>query len=71
MTSLCVDEDLPLSYQFGYYLFDVKKMIVLRPQSPLSYTSTLLPSGISESNWTLSSVVNVLDSLSSVCDFDV
>jgi hypothetical protein len=47
-----VDEDLPLSYQFGYLSTSPSNkdngMIVLRSKMELSYTSTLLPSGFTK-----------------------
>jgi hypothetical protein len=63
-SSRCVDEDLPLSYQFGYSsLSDDNNMVVLRSKLELSHTSTLLPLGSAESNFYLSCLTHVFDNL--------
>jgi hypothetical protein len=60
-SSRCVDEDLPISYQFGYSSLD--KMVVLRSKLELSHTSTHLPLGSPETNYSLSCLTRVFDSL--------
>jgi hypothetical protein len=66
-----VDEDLPLSYQFGYLTSSsssTNDMTVFRSKLQLSYTSTLLPpgpAGVNEINSNLTCVVFVFDSLDS------
>jgi hypothetical protein len=70
-TSRCVDGDLPLSYQFGYSSLPLSseagdtssKMVVLRSKLELSHTSTLLPLGSPETNFSLSCLARVFDSL--------
>ena len=72
-TSLCVDEDLPLSYQFGYFdrlsssdsTIDEDVMVVLRSKMELSYTSSILPLGFLGSHFSLSCVARVFDALES------
>jgi hypothetical protein len=60
MTSLnWVDEDLPLSYQFGY-LTSLTSFVVLRSKLELSHTSTLLPSGFPDANGTISNLTCVV-----------
>jgi hypothetical protein len=69
-TSRCVDEDLPLSYQFGYSSLSLSseeddtrsKMVVLRSKLELSHTSTHLPLGYPEMNFSLSCLARVFDS---------
>jgi hypothetical protein len=75
MSSRCVDEDLPLSYQFGYssmddavaaaVVADAMTMVVLRSKMELSYASTTLPSGSRDSNFSLSCLARVFDALES------
>jgi hypothetical protein len=68
-----MDEDLPLSYQFGYItstssLSPTNDITIFRSKLELSYTSTLLPSGppdVSGTNSNLTCVVFVFDSLDS------
>jgi hypothetical protein len=68
-----VDEDLPLSYQFGYLTSTsasslANDMTVFRSKLQLSYTSSLLPSGppgVNGVNSNLTCVVFVFDSLDS------
>jgi hypothetical protein len=70
-----VDEDLPLSYQFGYLSSSTSPssaptasdMTVFRSKFQMSYTSTILPSGSShnESSSNLTCVVLVFDNLDS------
>jgi hypothetical protein len=60
-----LDEDFPMSYQFGY-LSTLYDFVMLRSKMELSYTSTLLPSGFSDSRRSISNlscVVLVFDSL--------
>jgi hypothetical protein len=61
-----VDEDLPLSMQFGYLTSSTDDMTVFRSKLPLSYTSSLLPSahsGASGIHSNLTCVVVVFDSM--------
>jgi hypothetical protein len=63
-----IDEDLPLSYQFGY-LTSTDQINVLRSRLELAYTSSLLPSASPQGNRihsNLSCVVNVFDQFDSI-----
>jgi hypothetical protein len=67
-SSSCVDEDLPLAYQFGYFqpsLSSTDDIVVLRSKLELPYTSTALPLGSRESNFSLLCGARVFDSLDS------
>jgi hypothetical protein len=65
------DEDLPLSYQFGYLTSSSFDQVVLRSKMELSYTSTLLPSGSNSGSSNFSSTLSTNSSLScSVLVFD-
>lgn len=63
-TSGWVDEDLPITYQFGY-LTSSLLLTVFRSKIELSYTSTVLPSGSKGTISNLTSAVDVFDSLDS------
>jgi hypothetical protein len=72
VTSACIDEDLPFSYQFGYFYpssIDFsplsKDIVVLRSKMELSHASALLPSGAPEDRYALVSFVRVFDNLDS------
>jgi Na+-transporting methylmalonyl-CoA/oxaloacetate decarboxylase gamma subunit len=70
-----VDEDLPLSYEFGYltpspfspssFSSPANDVTVFRSKSQLTYASTLLPSGLNESSSNLTCVVIAFDQLNS------
>lgn len=65
----CIDVDLPIFYQYGYLPSyssspsGSEHMVVFRSRMELSYTSTTLPSGSPDSNYSLSCAVRVFDSL--------
>jgi hypothetical protein len=78
MSSSGVDDDLPLSYQFGYSSISAandvaREMVVLRSKLELSFALTTLPSGSAESNYSLECLSRVFDALdsSSFASFDV
>jgi hypothetical protein len=64
-----VDEDLPLSFQFGYLQSTSSSLILLRSKLQLSHTSSLLPFGtqrlMDDSSSNLTCVVIVFDQLDS------
>jgi hypothetical protein len=67
-SSHCMDEDLPLSYQFGYsssLVADAVEIVVLRSKMELSFASTTLPSGAVERDFSLVCVSRVFDALDS------
>jgi hypothetical protein len=68
-TSSCVDEDLPMSYQYGFLSSssssDGEDLVVLRSKMEMVYTWTTLPAGSQESNFSLLCGVRIFDNLDS------
>ncbi|CAE7710539.1 unnamed protein product, partial [Symbiodinium microadriaticum] len=64
LTSLWVDDDLPLSYEFGYFSTTDGSLMVLQSKSLKSFTVSTLPTGSEADNYVVQTVVQVLDSLS-------
>jgi hypothetical protein len=62
-TSLWIDEDLPLSYQFGFS--SGSHELVIRSRSELTYSSATLPAGSAQEDYSLNVSVIVFDTLSS------
>ena len=57
------DEDIPLSYMFGFYS-SKGSLMVIQPKSELSYFSSVLPLGDVVTNFTLRCVAGIFDSYS-------
>ena len=63
LTTRWVDDDMPLTYEFGYYAVG-GTLMVLQSQSLKSYTTSTLPAGKDTAGFKVSTVVQVFDSLS-------
>lgn len=59
------DEDLPLSYQFGFY-DSSDSLLVVRGRSALPYTQASLPAGLAIERYFIKCIVEVYDSLHSL-----
>eukprot|EP01036_Dinobryon_divergens_P025956 gene25956-34556_t len=58
------DENLPLSYQFGFYDPTSSSKFVLREKSISNVTHTTLPSGLSSARYFINTTMDVFDSMS-------
>ena len=63
--SMWMDEDLPLTYQFGFYSGSSSgQELVIRSKSELNYATTTLPAGLESNGYALNVTLKVYDSYS-------
>ena len=63
--SLWSDEDIPISYSFGFYATNTSTTVAaIKVRSEASFTSSNLPAGLDESNFQIRGLLLVYDSLS-------